>query len=235
MLFFYIRHGDPIYRPDSLTALGEKQADALAKRLALYGLDKIYASTSNRAMLTAKPTCDLLKMDMELLDFTNESHAWQEFTVERNDKKDWIFADKEYKKLFMEESVSALGYNWYQHKDLEVYKKGMDRISKETFELFKSLGYEKVANTGKYKVLRQNDDRVALFAHAGFGTVFLSEVLGIPLPLYATHYDFCHSGMTVIEFREEDGFATPYVLTHSSDSHLYREGLPTKYCNRIYF
>ena len=58
MLFFYIRHGDPIYNPDSLTVLGEKQADALAKRLSLYGIDRIYSSSSNRAMLTAKPTCD---------------------------------------------------------------------------------------------------------------------------------------------------------------------------------
>ena len=56
MLFFYIRHGDPIYDPDSLTELGKKQADAVSKRLALYGIDKIYASSSNRAIQTAKPT-----------------------------------------------------------------------------------------------------------------------------------------------------------------------------------
>ena len=42
MLFFYIRHGDPIYDPDSLTALGEKQADSLAKRLSVYGIDRIF-------------------------------------------------------------------------------------------------------------------------------------------------------------------------------------------------
>ena len=47
MIFYYIRHGDPIYDPDSLTPLGEKQAEALAKRLALYGIDKIYSSPSN--------------------------------------------------------------------------------------------------------------------------------------------------------------------------------------------
>ena len=41
MLFFYIRHGIPIYDPDSLTELGKKQADALAKRLSIYGIDKI--------------------------------------------------------------------------------------------------------------------------------------------------------------------------------------------------
>ena len=47
MLLFYVRHGDPIYDPDSLTPLGLKQADALAKRLCRYGIDEIYSSSSN--------------------------------------------------------------------------------------------------------------------------------------------------------------------------------------------
>ena len=64
MLFFYIRHGDPIYNPDSLTPLGERQAEAVGKRLALFGIDEIYASTSNRAQLTAKPLCELVKKDI---------------------------------------------------------------------------------------------------------------------------------------------------------------------------
>ena len=50
MLLFYLRHGDPTYNPDALTPLGHRQAEALAKRLSVYGLDKIYASTSIRAM-----------------------------------------------------------------------------------------------------------------------------------------------------------------------------------------
>lgn len=67
MLFFYIRHGDPIYNPNKLTPLGERQAEAVAKRLALYGIDRIYSSPSNRAIQTAQPTCEILKKDMTLL------------------------------------------------------------------------------------------------------------------------------------------------------------------------
>lgn len=36
-----------------------------------------------------------------------------------------------------------------------------------------------------------------------------------------------HTGVTIIEFKEQNGYAIPKVLTLSSDSHLYREGLPT--------
>ena len=56
MILYYIRHGDPIYNPDSLTPKGQKQAEALAKRFGLYGLDRIFTSDSTRAVQTAKPT-----------------------------------------------------------------------------------------------------------------------------------------------------------------------------------
>ena len=32
MLLYYVRHGDPIYNPDSLTELGHSQADALDRK-----------------------------------------------------------------------------------------------------------------------------------------------------------------------------------------------------------
>ena len=49
MLFFYVRHGDPIYDPDSLTEKGKQQAQALARRLSVHGLDKIFSSPMIRA------------------------------------------------------------------------------------------------------------------------------------------------------------------------------------------
>ena len=44
MRLLIIRHGDPDYAKDSLTEKGKLQAQALAKRLAVHGLDRIYAS-----------------------------------------------------------------------------------------------------------------------------------------------------------------------------------------------
>ena len=234
MIFFYVRHGDPIYDPDSLTPLGERQAEAVAKRLALYGVDRVYSSTSNRAMLTAKPTCELVKKEMELLDFANESHAYAEFTVERNGKLNWVFCDDESVRRFLEPDVISLGYDWYEHPEFTGFKKGMERVYGNVRELFLSLGYEHIERTGRYKVMKQNDERVALFAHGGFGAAFLSAVLDIPYPLFSSHFDICHTGVTAIEFEEDNGYAVPKVLTLSSDSHLYRDGLPTKYNNRLY-
>ena len=237
MLLFYVRHGDPIYSPDSLTPLGERQAEAVAKRLALYGIDKVYSSTSNRAKLTAKPTCEILKKTPELLDFANEAHAWAELTVEIPGGKEWIFHSAKHRKLVNSEEFIALGHRWYDHPEFAGgrFESGINRIQKETDAFLASLGYEHIGRTGAYKVTADNKSRVAFFAHQGFGLAFLSAVLDIPYPQFCTHFDMTHTGVTVIQFTNEDGFSCPTILTLSSDSHLYREGLPTKYNNGIYF
>ena len=72
MLLFYIRHGDPIYAPDQLTGLGRRQAEAVGRRLALYGVDRIFSSTSTRAYQTALPTAEILKKEITQLDFAHE-------------------------------------------------------------------------------------------------------------------------------------------------------------------
>lgn len=79
MLLYYIRHGDPIYTPDSLTEQGEKQAEALSKRLADVDFDRIYVSTSNRAYLTAKPTLEKCGKEPIMTDWLNENVAGSYF------------------------------------------------------------------------------------------------------------------------------------------------------------
>ena len=41
--------------------------------------------------------------------------------------------------------------------------------------------------------------------------------------------------MTVVEFKDEGGITIPTILTYGSDSHIYKEGLPTNHYNRIRF
>ncbi len=238
MIFFYIRHADPIYNPDSLTPLGERQAEALAKRLALFGLDKIYASTSNRAIQTAQPACELLKTGAELLDFCNEAHAFKEFSVMDDEgRRRWLFEDTGYRRLLASAQVRELGDEWYNHPELRggKFRSGIERIRRESDKLLYTLGYEHIREERIYRVIKPNNDRVALFAHAGFGVVFLSSILDIPFPEFSIHFGMSHTGMTVIEFAENEGYAIPRVLVYSGDAHLYREGLPLSYNNRLRF
>ncbi len=238
MLLFYIRHGDPIYNPDSLTPLGERQAEALAHRLSLFGLDRIYASTSNRAKLTAKPTCEMLKLPMTELDWCNEGHAWNQLALpDATGKQKWIFQNDLYRALLASSEISALGQEWYNHERFRdtSCRAGIERIQRESDAFLAELGYRRIEGERIYKAERPNDQRVALFAHQGFGLTFLSCLLQIPYPIVTSHFDMGHSGMTVIEFQARDGIAIPKVLQLSNDSHLYRERLLTGYQNGIRF
>lgn len=237
MLFFYIRHGDPIYNPDSLTPFGHRQAEAVGKMLAYYRINEIYSSTSERAKLTAKPLSEIIKKDVTLLDFANEGYAWPGFTCysEAMGRDAWLFHAPEMKELFHTPELMALGKRWYEHPEFKNgkysnkdYKAGIERVQNGSDEFFESLGYRRVGD-GKYEVVEDNNKRVALFAHQGFGIAFLSCLLGIPYPLFASHFDIFTSGVTVIEFANVNGYAYPKVLEYSSSAHLYKEGLPTRY------
>ncbi|MCR4622962.1 MAG: histidine phosphatase family protein [Clostridiales bacterium] len=237
MLLFYIRHGDPVYDPDGLTELGRRQAEACARRLSAYGLDKIYSSSSERARLTALPTCEILKKDMTLLDWCQESLAWQEFTVVRGGHRQWIFQAEDTVKLLTSLAVTRLGEDWTEHPDFSSTgaKKGIERVRRHTWEFLSELGYAYDTVSGMYLHTGPSPKRVALFAHQGFGMAFLSTVLCIPYPIFSTRFDTGHTGITVIDFPEVDGPCLPRCLQMANDSHLYADRLPTNYQNKVLF
>ena len=236
MLLFYVRHGDPIYNPDSLTPLGERQAEALSKRFSIYGLDEIYSSPSVRAQQTAKPTCEVLKKEPIILDWCNEALAAKDFMIEYEPgKRTWAFNHPPLREAFNSPEVRALGSKWYTHPAFEGYTfdKGVERVEDEVDKLLLSLGYRHDREKSGYIAEEHNNKRIALFAHEGFGMSFMSALLDIPYNEYSTRFGFGFTGMTVIEFSPVNGFCIPRVLQHSNDSHLYREGLGIKYHNRI--
>ena len=123
MLLYYIRHGDPIYDPDSLTELGHKQAEALSERLAKLGLDEIYCSTTNRAQQTAAPTAQKLGLPVRLLDWCNESYVWEEFTTVDERGKRWFYQDENMRKVMASQQVEQLGGTTATHLPIQPHKR----------------------------------------------------------------------------------------------------------------
>ncbi len=238
MLLYYIRHGDPIYDPDSLTPLGQEQAKALSKRLLLHGVDKVYSSPSNRAMQTAQPISELLKKEIHLCPWADEALAARDFMVP-NEKQGhtWCFYDPTVTAQFNSSAVRALDKKWYEYPDFTQYRfaEGVKRVDEAVDAFFLELGYRHDRENNRYEIVTPNHDRVALFAHQGFGMCFFSSMLDIPYPQFCTHFDFGHSSMSVIHFTEHGGFVYPKVLQVSNDSHLWREGILTGYHNVIKF
>ena len=241
MLFYYIRHGEPLGVPDhSLTPLGREQAKALSKRLCLFGIDRVFASPTLRTMQTAQPICDLLGKEITPCDWADEGIVWNEFTVPHPKyEHTWAFFDPHYLEIFSSPEVRALGERWYEHPELAGlnFKAGVERVNAAVDEFFLSLGFRHDRENARYEVVGEhlNRDRVALFAHQGFGMSFFSSMLDIPYPMFCTHFDFSHSSMSVINFEPRGKYVYPHVLQTANDSHLYREGILTGYHNSIKF
>lgn len=236
MILYVIRHGDPDYPNNTLTPQGFRQADALSKRLGVYGLDEIYTSSLPRAYLTAKPTYELLNIKPVMCDWAMEDHAWHHFTVRYDETPNvtWAFFTAKYNRLFNRPEVLALGRNWADSPLFEDtnFKTGVELFRKTADEFLGNLGYEHDWENGLYTPVKPNEKRVALFCHQGFGIALLSTILDIPYPLFASHFDIGHSGVCVVEFAvNSEGYVIPKMLQHSNDSHLYKEGLPTRYQN----
>ena len=237
MLLFYIRHGDPIYSPDSLTPLGREQAKAVAKRLMLSEIDRVYSSPSTRARQTAEPFCELMKKEMTVCDWADEGLAGRDFFLHTEEGHGWGFQIPAMVRRFRSPEVAALGREWYKHPDFASYtfERGVKRVDSAVDEFFLSLGYRHDRENARYEVVGPTPERVALFAHQGFGMCFFSSMLDIPYPQFCTRFDFGHSSMSVIDFQLFEGCAYPKALQVSNDSHLYREGILTGYQNVIRF
>lgn len=241
MLLFYVRHGDPIYDPDQITPLGEEQAKALANRLQVFGVDEIYASTSNRAIQTAKPTSDLLGVEIKTLDFLNENYLDEIKLPTEEGKRDWVWSHPEYANILTSREVREMGESWYKHPKLESFhfENKISEINEQLDVFLAGFGYEHDSEKGLYKIVKRNvEKRVAVFAHECMGKIVMSHLLDIPFPYYATHFEMHTSALTVIRFddgsldergKEPSAYARARVLSLSNDAHLYHDGVSLKH------
>ena len=233
MLLYIIRHGDPDYEHDCLTPKGKLQAQALAKRLAVHGLDKIFCSPLGRAKQTAEPTCALLGLPMSIEEWTSENLAWNDFSVPlEHSGRTWCFhvQNTDYKN----DGTISLMEHWHTAESFRGanVQKGYQRIMDASDDFLARLGYRRKGSV--YEITAPNDQRIAVFCHQGFGTTWISHLLRIPPHLFWASFDLSHSSVTILEWKNNsNGMTAPQCLMLSDLSHIYREGLPLQYNNTI--
>ena len=231
MLLYIIRHADPIYNPDTLTNKGKLQAQALAKRLAVHGLDKIYSSPSGRALETAKPTAEMLGLDIGIEEWTKEVDDRFSVVLPDGQKK---FAVNLENTVYRSEQNLDLGSRWHEAEIFDSInaKSEYDKICSCSDDFLARHGY--VRHGGVYRIERGNNDRVAVFCHGGLSQLWLAHLLNIPVHTVFAGIGISHTGVTILDFENRDnGITAPYCLCLSDISHIYKENLPLKFTNSI--
>lgn len=224
MILYIIRHGEPDYSTGALTEKGWLQAEAVGKRMAELKVNKIFASPILRAQQTAEPACRLLGLEK----------VTEEWSHEIGDERLTSFPDGEMKSIsfvqntyFRQNGNMDLSFtNAYECDGIKQseMKKAVDYIEKNGNEFLERLGYKE--ENGIYRIIRPNNDRVALFCHAAFARAWVSVLLHIPLHIMWAGFDYDYTGVTVIEFANNDnGITAPKCHHYADHSHLYAAGI----------
>ena len=223
MLLYIVRHGHPDYATDSLTERGWLQAEAVGKRLAATGIDQVYASPMGRARQTAEPTCRLLDLPCHIEPWAHEVQD-ERLTEEPYGKpvsvtmvQNTYYRENGGIDLPYDRAYEAVGFRRSGMKDAVAY------IEEGGRDFLERLGYKE--ENGVYRILRANEDKVALFCHSIMARAWISTLLHIPIHMMWAGFHYTHTGVTVLEFRNnEDGFTAPKCLCYSDMSHLYAHG-----------
>ena len=233
MLLYIIRHGDPDYATDSLTPKGLLQAEAVGQRLFHANIDKIFTSPMGRAKQTAEPACRLLGLTSHIEPWAHEIEDEMMVNFPDGQRKplggvqNSCFLENGGIHLPYDEALKAPGFNESSMGS------AMEYIQDGGRDFLLRLGYKEEAS-GVYRILQPSDERIALFCHAALARTWISHLLHIPIHLMFGGFNYCHTGVTILEFKNfENGFTAPKCLCYSDLSHFIPAGLEMVYNNYL--
>lgn len=223
MFLYIIRHGDPDYVTDTLTEKGKFQAELVGKRLADAGIDRVFSSPLGRARETAAPLCRMLGLECTVEDWSREIDVEHMMTTlpDGVPKSISLLQNTEYwadrRDLNYADGFTCRGMS-------ETNMRAMcEEITRSGDEFLARLGYEK--EHGVYRIRRPNDERIALFCHGAMGRAWIASLLHVPVHVMWASFSYTHTGVTVIEFKNnKNGLTAPLCRSFCDMSHLYAAG-----------
>ena len=224
MKMYIIRHGEPDYATDRLTQRGWAQAEAVGKRLANAGIDRIFTSPMGRARETAMPACRILHL----------APSVEQWAHEIEDEKNTTFPDGKVRSVSLVQNTYFLENGNYdlRYSDAHMAPGIRDsaltdaakRIEQCGDQFLERLGYRKENDV--YRILRENTENVALFCHAAMARAWISRLLRIPLHVMWASFDYGFTGVTEIEFvNNANGLTAPRCLCYADTYHLQQSDL----------
>lgn len=233
MKLHIIRHAEPDYINDTITAKGRREAELLAEKLKKYDLTHIFCSPLGRAQATMKYCADI----------TGISPVTEEWTRELTHPR----IDTPYGNLMIwdvpgEVYLQELNPNFSQWKKNEYYPDrteidhAYDKISQNSDKFFAHFGYIKEGSI--FNIESPSKAQIAVFCHNGFGLTWFSYLLNIPYTVAWSGFWMPPSSITTIIFEERSEiYAVPRCIAFADISHLYKADEEISYCglkgNRI--
>lgn len=226
MRLYIIRHADPDYPNNTITAAGHLEAKALAKRLKEQGLDRIFVSPLPRAIHTMQYTAEALGLKADTLDWTQElsvlrfknTPAWPITCA-------WDIPAE----VILDRDPLPSHKDWHTIPELKEFaaREIFDELIAHSDEFLRALGFERHGT--KYKILRPSTEKVAVFCHGGFGLTWLAHLLNIPLTIMWSSFWLSPSSVTTILFDQRSPeWAVPRCIGLADTSHLYEAGLEVR-------
>ncbi len=222
MRLYIIRHADPDYENNTITPTGHIEAQALAKRMAKVGLSRIYTSPLGRAQHTAQYTSDATGIEPVVLPWTAELSI---VGITGMEGKQWAAWNLEGQVIRGEKVLPHHG-NWHDQAELlhYDYRECYEQLKTDSDAFLDELGYSR--REGVYQMRENNEERIAIFCHAGFGVSWMAHLLEIPLTLAWCSFFWAPSSVTTILMeRRTPEIAVPRALCVGDTSHIYAEGL----------
>ena len=230
MRLYLIRHADPDYENDTITPAGHLEAQALAKRMKSIGLDRLYSSPLGRAKATAKYTADALGMQASIEEWSCEVagsyyHGSPGTEVREAPKRVTVWdTPGEIIRAKKNPWPTEQTWNEIDPESAAIVRDKFDGIQKCSDTFLANLGYER--QDSRFKIVKANCDRVALFCHNGTISFLLAQLLEIPISLVWSGFWHAPTAVTTILFEERSkDWAIPRALSVADTSHLYAAGL----------
>lgn len=201
MRIIIIRHGDPDYINDSLTARGDMEAKLLASIIKSYNIDAFYVSPLGRAQRTASYSLEKLGANATTLDWLREFPP----RIRRPDLPEgalsscaWDWRPADWTKIpeFYDRDL------WYTVPVMEEahVKEAAMKVHEGLDRLLASHGYEREGLC--YRAVRPNHDTIALVCHFGVEMVILAHLMGVsPMPLW---HGFVAAPTAITSIRTEE-------------------------------
>lgn len=230
MRLLIIRHADPDYSIDSLTATGKIEAELLSRRIAPLRDAYFYVSPMGRARDTAAPSLKLAERTAVECDWLREFSPGFPHPGKDSGHCAWDWLPD----AWTAEPEYFDHLNWARTpimKEAHVEEEYL-RVTENLDRLLASHGY--VRNGFFYRAERANEDTLVFFCHFGVECVLLSHLLNIS-PMQLWHGTCALPSSVTTLYTEERRRGTAYfrMCSFGDLSHLYAAGQEPSFAARF--